>query len=190
MQAAPRWNRSCNPSAHHSQKSWNFASETGPPSCINSISKRKHWGWHFILIIYFAYSSLSTLNTEAQPTLPKATAPRTTLLMLCFKRCRIASSSAAIWLNHKHLNRAMWEVWCNSLALKWSVSAILHCYSIPYIKGLHLNFMQNYSLCLSTKYLSTKYFWHSLTLTISIWQGEDSLTATRKSTSIRSFLRR
>ena len=63
----------------------------------------------------------------------EVTAPQTTLLMLFFKLCRMVSSSAAIWLNHRHLNGAMWEVWYNSLVLTWSVSAILHCYSTPYL---------------------------------------------------------
>lgn len=34
-----------------------------------------------------------------------------------------------------------------------------------------------------------RYFWHLLTLTISVWQGGDSLTATRKSMSVGFFLR-
>lgn len=116
-----------------SQKSWNFPCETGPPPCIKWISKE---ALRLILYShYYLFSIQLIICTHHRGTTytAKVTAPQTTLLMLFFKLCRIVSSSAAIWLNHKHLNRAMWEVWCYSLVLTWSVSAILHCCSTPYL---------------------------------------------------------
>lgn len=118
---------------HHRQKSWNFACETGPPPCINWIAKE------VLRLIFYSHYYLFCIQFIIFPQrrgtsyTAKVTAPQTALLMLFFNLCRMVSFSAAIWLNHKHLNGAMWKVWCNSLVLTWSFSAILHCYSIPYI---------------------------------------------------------
>ena len=91
LQAPPRRNRSCNPSAqillvlqsdwtnlHRPEQKFTTAREL--KFCLwNRTStphqrkfQRKLRGWYFILItVYFTYSSLSTLRTEAQPTLLK-----------------------------------------------------------------------------------------------------------------------
>lgn len=68
-----------------------------------------------LLSLLLAYSSLSALDTEALSTLLKQLFHR--LHYLYSKWCRMESSSAAIGLSHKHLNKAMWEVWCNSPVL-------------------------------------------------------------------------
>lgn len=116
---------------HRGQNTWNFACGMGPPSCIKWISKEA-----LRLIIYshlFCIQFIIHPQHRGTTYTAKVTASQTMLLMLLFKLCRMVSSSAVIWLNQKHVNGAMWEVWCNSLVLPWSASDILHCYSTPYI---------------------------------------------------------
>lgn len=83
----------------------------------------------------------------------KATLPQTASLLLFSKWCRLKSFSAAIGLSHKHRNKAMWEVWCNSPVLTWGVSAILHYDCTPRVcqRSLSSSFWCRTILCSSGK---------------------------------------
>lgn len=132
---------------HHDQKSWSFACEIGPPPFINWTSKE---ALRLILCCHYLFCLQIIICPQHRGTtyIAKLTAPQTTLLMLFFELCRMASSSAAIWLNYKHLNGAMWEVWCNSLILHEAFQLFCTVTALhTYARGpSHLHLMQNYSL--------------------------------------------